>query len=76
LSVIPKLFEKRACDRITPVISDAQHGFVKGRSTVSNLFQFKNGVTGEIVDEWKIDGVYTDFSKAFDRVLHGGSLLC
>jgi hypothetical protein len=36
LSAIPKLF-----DRIIPVvrhvISDAQHGFVKGRSTVSNL---------------------------------------
>jgi hypothetical protein len=36
LSAIPKLFEKMVCNRITPVvlpvISDAQHGFVKGRS--------------------------------------------
>jgi hypothetical protein len=35
LSAIPKLFEKMVCDRITPVvrpvISDAQHFFVKGR---------------------------------------------
>jgi hypothetical protein len=79
------------CNRITPVvrpvISDAQHGFVRGRSTVSNLVQFTNGIIGEIEDGWQVDGVYTDFSKAFDRVLHGllkfnlsiifgGSLLC
>jgi hypothetical protein len=54
LSAIPKLFEKMVCDRITPVvrpvISDAQHGFVKGRSTVSSLVQFTNGVIGEIED--------------------------
>jgi hypothetical protein len=41
LSAILKLFEKKVCDRITPVvhpiISDGQHGFVKGHSTVSNL---------------------------------------
>jgi hypothetical protein len=40
LSAIPKLFEKMVCNRITPVvrpvISDAQHGFVRGRSTVSS----------------------------------------
>jgi hypothetical protein len=54
LLAIPKLFEKLVCDRITPVfrpvISDAQHGFVKFRSTVSNLVQFTNGVIGEIDD--------------------------
>jgi hypothetical protein len=36
LSAIPKLFEKMVCDRITPVVrpvlSDAKHGLVKGRS--------------------------------------------
>jgi hypothetical protein len=72
---------------VCSVISDAQHGFVKGRSTVSNLVQFTNGVIGEIVDGWQVDGVYIDFFKAFDRVLHDllkfnlsilfdGSLLC
>jgi hypothetical protein len=51
------------------------------------LVQFTNGVIGEIEDGWQVDGKYTDFSKAFDRVLHGlleynlsilfgGSLLC
>jgi hypothetical protein len=46
-------------------MSDAQHDFVKGRSTVSNLVQYTNGVIGEIEDGWQVDGVYTD------KVLHG-----
>jgi hypothetical protein len=66
LSAIPKLFEKMVCDKITPVvrpvISDAQHGFVRGRSTVSNLVRFTNDVIGDIEDGWQVDGVYTDFS--------------
>jgi hypothetical protein len=53
LSAIPKLFEKMLCDRITPVIrpviSDAQHGFVKGRSTVSNLVHFTNSVMSSAI---------------------------
>jgi hypothetical protein len=48
LSAIPKLFEEMVCDRITPVvrsvISDAQHVFVKGHSTVSNLVQFMSEI--------------------------------
>jgi hypothetical protein len=56
LSAIRKLFEKIVCNRITPVvrpvISDVQHVFVKGRSTVNNLVQFTNGVIGEIEDGW------------------------
>jgi hypothetical protein len=39
--MIPKLFEKMVCHKLTPVIrpriSDTQHGFRKGRSTVTNL---------------------------------------
>jgi hypothetical protein len=52
LSAIPKLFEKMFCDKLTPVIrpriSDAQHGFLKGLSTVTNLVEFSNCVIGEM----------------------------
>jgi hypothetical protein len=44
LSAIPKLFEKLLCDVITPIIStlisDKQHGFLGGRSIVTNLVEF------------------------------------
>jgi hypothetical protein len=41
LSAVPKLFEKLVCDAIepllSPIINPNQHGFMKGRSTCSNL---------------------------------------
>jgi hypothetical protein len=72
-----KLFEKMICDEITPIIrpqiSVMQHGFMKGRSTVTNL-EFSHFVIEKIENGHQEDGVYTDFSEAFDRVNHG--LLC
>jgi hypothetical protein len=60
---------------IRPQISVMQHGFMKGRSTVTNLVEFYNFVIDKIENGHQIDGgVYTKFSKAFDRVNHG--LLC
>jgi Reverse transcriptase (RNA-dependent DNA polymerase) len=62
LSAIPKLFEKMVCDKLTPVIrpkiSDAQHGFLKDRSTVTNLVEFSNSVIGEMENGRQVDGVY------------------
>jgi hypothetical protein len=57
--VIPKLFEKFVCDVITPIlrplISDEQHGFVGGRSTVTSLVEFSNFVLSEMEDGLQVD---------------------
>ena len=66
------------CDKLTPIIgtriSATQHGYMKGRSTVTNLVEFSNFVFDEMENGRQVDCVYTDFSKAFDCVNHG--LLC
>jgi hypothetical protein len=76
LSAIPQIFEKMMCDKVTtvvrPVISDAQHGFVKGRSTVSNLVQFPS-------TESIMDGRLTESKMGGNSTCQfylGGSLLC
>ena len=52
-------------------ISERQHGFVKGRSCLTNLIEFFEEVM-EMIDEGRaVDVVYMDFNKAFDKVPHG-----
>jgi hypothetical protein len=52
-------------------LAGCQHDFVKGRSIVSNLFEcFFFFVLKAIEDGSQMDLIYTDFSKAIDRVRH------
>jgi hypothetical protein len=55
---------------VSHMIIDSQHGFMKGRSTVTNLAVISQYLC-EIVDrKGQVDCIYTDFSKAFDRMNH------
>lgn len=74
LSAIPKLFEKLVTDivsyNVSPIIDSRQHGFRKGLSTVTNLLQFSSHVINGFISGMQTDVIYTDFSKAFDKVNH------
>jgi hypothetical protein len=48
----------------------AQHGFFKGRSTVTNLIESIPYVLNRMANTVRVDAIYTDFSKAFDKVSH------
>ena len=74
LSCLPKALEKMVYETmyraVRPIISEHQHGFVKKRSTTTNLMVYVNSLVNSIEKRRQVDAIYVDFSKAFDRVPH------
>lgn len=71
-SLFGKLFESIVTDALSNhfarYLSPLQHGFTKGRSVNTNLVEFTNLAVDTIDRGSQLEVVYTDFSKAFDRV--------
>lgn len=74
LSAVPKLFEKLVTQKLYTAFMDHidinQHGFVKGRSTTTNLVDYTSYILQNMENGNQIDSIYTDFSKAFDKIDH------
>ncbi|KAK4821524.1 hypothetical protein QYF61_021927 [Mycteria americana] len=75
-SVLGNIMEQIILSAITrhvqdnQVIRPSQHGFMKGRSCLTNLISFYDKVTGLVNEGKAVDVVYLDFSKAFDTISH------
>lgn len=52
------------------LVAPEQHGFVKGRSTATNLASITQYIANTLEHRSQVDVIYLDFSKAFDRMNH------
>ena len=75
-SHIGKLMEKFIKEEITShldrydLLNDTQHGFMRGRSCLTNLLTYMEGVTRMLDDGKNVDIIYLNFAKASDKVPH------
>ncbi|KAL1448090.1 hypothetical protein WDU94_000030, partial [Cyamophila willieti] len=72
MSAFPKCLEALIYDRlkplITPLISQRQHGFMKGKSTLTNLVSTYQYLTECLEGGNQVDCIYTDYRAAYDKV--------
>lgn len=90
-SALAKVYESLILDHLYNYLRKYlvlnQHGFLRGRSPITNLLTFQEYVISAFRNSSQVDCVYLDYSKAFDKVHHslliaklagygiGGSLL-
>ena len=79
LCVVSKVLEqcifKHFKDFLRPLFVNAQHGFLQGRSTVTQLLAFYHKIGQSLDKGLQSDIVYLDLAKAFDSVSHQRLLL-
>lgn len=52
------------------LVSKEQHGFVKGKSCLTNLLETLDDITSSLDEGEGMDMVFLDYKKAFDTVPH------
>jgi hypothetical protein len=57
-------------DYVIGLISKCQHGFIAGRSCVTQLVDVLDYIGAQLDNGGQVDTVYLDMSKAFDKVSH------
>jgi len=74
LPVISKILERciynKIIDFIIPKLASQQHGFLRGRSTTTQLLTVLTKITSILDTGNQADIIYFDLSKAFDSVPH------
>ena len=71
-SAMAKLLDSLVHDQLhwqcKHIVGETQFGFSKGKSTTENLVLYESDLLESLERGYQVDSVYTNFSKAFDRV--------
>lgn len=75
LSIFGKMLElllhKEIFNQVKNTVIEEQHGFFLNRSIESNLLSYAEDIVVALDNQCQTDAIYTDFSKAFDKIDHG-----
>ena len=55
---------------VNNLFAKSQHGFISGKSCVTQLLEFLEDVSEALDEGDDVDVIYLDFRKAFDKVPH------
>ena len=75
-SVACKLMERLIRDKIVDhmtqndLFSPYQHGFIPGKSCITQLLEILEEITDALDQGFDIDIIYLDYTKAFDKIPH------
>ena len=76
LNCFAKLLERLVHQKLLAHVSNhldpSQHGFLPGRGTVTNLFEYVTFLSEKLEAKEQVDMLYMDLSKAFDTISHDG----
>ena len=74
LSLVSKVLERCIYNRLIEHIGEKLHhlqfGFLKGKSTTSQILQVLHNIRNKLNNNCQVDTLYLDFAKAFDKVNH------
>jgi hypothetical protein len=74
LNIVSKILERcvynHIIDEIQPRITPFQHGFVAGKSTITQLLETYHNINIELEKRKQVDIIFLDLTKAFDSVSH------
>ena len=74
LCIISKVLERsvhnHSYQHLEPHIYQLQHGFMRGKSTTTQLLGILDGIFESVASGNEVDVIYLDFTKAFDKVPH------
>ena len=68
--IYEKLIREHLLGYVSGIINAKQHGFVPGKSCLSNLLEAIDAVNDFLGEDNCVDILYFDFAKAFDTVSH------
>lgn len=74
LSAVSKIFDKiiyfHIREKTSNLLVHQQHGFCAGKSTLSNLMEFTEYITQNMMNGGQVDTIFMDLAKAFDKIDH------